>query len=98
MLNEDAEALIVASRLRKSSKGAPATWSIPDSLCAGGLRIGVRNDDVVFDLRDDIEGIREDREPESAFLAFKKTVCGTTPSFWSSTSPMTFRLFPVSGS
>ena len=95
MLNEDAEALMVASRLRKSSKGAPATWSIPDTLCAGGLRIGVRNDD---DLRDDTEGIREDREPESAFLAFKKTVCGTTPSFWSSTSPTTFRLFPVSGS
>jgi len=66
---------MVTSRLRKSSKGALATWSILNTLCAGGLRIGVFNDD---DLRNDMEGVREDRKPELAFLAFKKTVCGTT--------------------
>lgn len=35
---------------------------------------------------------------EAVLRVLRKTVCGTTPSFWSSISPMTLRFFPVSGS
>lgn len=87
ILRDDAEALIVASRRRRSSNGAPVPGPAPVLACSldslfslEGLRIGVRDRTEVV-LREDMEGMREYRPPPSLFLDFKKTVCGTTPSF-----------------
>jgi hypothetical protein len=102
--------LIVASRLFKSSKGVPVlpvglAVSILDSREGFGRpSTGVRVEDWA-DLRDpdvakvvidnfDERGANSDME----LRARRKTVCGTTPNFWSSTSPVTLRVFPVSGS
>lgn len=43
--------------------------------------MGVLEEEEVTDRRDDIDGSRDDRVFISVFLAFMKTVCGTTPSF-----------------
>jgi len=74
-LREDAEPLIVARRRRRSSKGA----SPPDiRLNLDGLRIGVHVED---ERLDDKEGMLVLLATISRFFTFRKTVCGTTPSF-----------------
>ncbi len=107
---EEADPLIVANRLFKSSKGAPVllivllTSALDNRPTFGGLMIGVRVEESV-DFRDldvavvTIESLdKRGAYSEAILRVLRKTVCGTTPSFWSSISPMTLRFFPVSGS
>jgi hypothetical protein len=80
MLNEDVEALIVASHFRKKYRQRIEQFreiSAPPIIWRRQWKITVR---------DGVERIREDREPKALCLAFKKADCGTTPSFWSTTS------------
>lgn len=77
------EPLIIASLRRKSSNGAPVVWSILKVLPERGVPMpGDLTDKSECDLRVEIE-----RD------AFKKTVCGTTPSFCSSIAVVDFREF-----
>ena len=43
--------------------------------------MGVLEKEEMTVRRDDIDGSRDDRVFSSVFLSFRKTVCGTTPSF-----------------
>lgn len=96
-LKEEAEALIVANRLLRSSKGAPVATSLENRCNRLGLSNGVLDEEAVFAFLEEMDK-RDDRGAISLFRAFKKTVCGTTPNFCNSMFPMTFRLLPVSGS
>lgn len=96
-LRDDAEPLMVASRRRRSSKGAPVT--LPCSaldIRLTGLRI--RPDMSNVDLRTWYEFARDGRGAGSVPRDFRKTVCGTTPSLGSSTSPIVFKFLSVSAS
>lgn len=85
-----AEPLIIASRRRRSSKGAPAAddpWSILMVRLERGVpSMGVRDkSDLAVDRR-------KDRDELSLIDDLRNTVCGTTPSFWSSMVPVVCRL------
>jgi hypothetical protein len=64
-------------------------------LALGVPAVAVREDSLV-DLRED--AIRDDLSVKSEARDFKNTVCGTTPSFGSSTSPTVLMFLSVSGS
>jgi hypothetical protein len=98
---------MVANLLFKSSNGAPALLVVlPTSVLRsrptfGGLINKVRLDDlrepeVAVVTIDSLEG--RGMNSEMLLRALRKTVCGTTPSFCNSISPITLRFFPVSGS
>ena len=67
-------------------------------LVRGVLKIGVRPGISNVDLRDCDNCAREERGLNSVARALRNTVCGTTPSLGSSTSPAVLRLFSASGS
>lgn len=99
-LSEEADPLKVASLRRRSSKGAAVLLrsTLGTRLVRGVLEIGVRPGISNVDLRDCDKCAREERGVNSVARALRNTVCGTTPSLGSSTSPAVLRLFSASGS